>query len=466
MAFGISRQHPGLAVAGRTTLKNAATLATVLVAAVACSGSANPGPASQERRGTQATSASDEASLALRALREPAPRSSQVVQALRDRGPTGLAALLAAAGPAPDSAARQVIAVVAGQLDADVSGLYWHTDFERALTQAQAEGKPILSLRLLGRLDDELSCANSRLFRTTLYPDAQVSKLLRERFVLHWASERKVPRVTIDYGDGRRLERTITGNSIHYVMDNKGRVVDALPGLYGAAAFARALGELHPVATQASDLDGAQWSDAVRAHHRRALTETRAALMANLRAAKLDAGQFVLAAPGRRGKAPTAKQAVPIAITKAAIEAPVVQRTVPTFGELERRIDRDAVWQRLALLERSVVRLDDASRKVVARKRPVTWSEADGRVRPATGKELQRMLSVLQNHIAQDTLKNELMLRRRIHEWLSEAPLSYVALNKRVYADLFLTPASDPWLGLLPRDVFSGLPQDGVQDLR
>ncbi|HMR11635.1 MAG TPA: hypothetical protein PKA88_37900, partial [Polyangiaceae bacterium] len=173
---------------------------------------------------------------------------------MRDRGPTGLAALLAAAGPAPDSAARQVIAVVAGQLDADVSGLYWHTDFERALTQAQAEGKPILSLRLLGRLDDELSCANSRLFRTTLYPDAQVSKLLRERFVLHWASERKVPRVTIDYGDGRRLERTITGNSIHYVMDKKGRVVDALPGLYGAAAFARALGELHPVATQASDL--------------------------------------------------------------------------------------------------------------------------------------------------------------------------------------------------------------------
>ncbi|HMR06894.1 MAG TPA: hypothetical protein PKA88_14015, partial [Polyangiaceae bacterium] len=128
--------------------------------------------------------------------------------------------------------------------------------------------------------------------------------------------------------------------------------------------------------------------------------------------------------------------------------------------------DRDAVWQRLALLERSVVRLDDASRKVVARKRPVTWSEADGRVRPATGKDLQRMLSVLQNHIAQDTLKNELMLRRRIHEWLSEAPLSYVALNKRVYADLFLTPASDPWLGLLPRDVFSGLPQDGVRDLR
>jgi hypothetical protein len=371
-----------------------------------------------------------------------------------------------AAGARPDARAREVIAVVAGQLDADVSGLYWHTDFDRALSQAQTEGKPILSLRLLGRLDDELSCANSRLFRTTLYPDAQVSQLLREHFVLHWASERKVPRITIDYGDGRRLERTITGNSIHYVIDSKGRVVDALPGLYGAAAFARALRNVHGVASSVGDLSATEWSDRVRAHHRSALESTRAALTAHLAAAGLDAGEIALAPPRGRGPAPSAKQAVPIAITKAAIEAPVVQRTVPTFGELERRIDSDAVWQRLARLEANAVHLDAGSLKVVTRKRPVTWNGTDGRVRPAAGKDLQRMLSVLQTHIAEDTLKNELLLRRRIHEWLSSQPLSYKALNRRVYAELFLTPASDPWLGLLPRDVFSGLPQDGVRDAR
>jgi hypothetical protein len=35
-------------------------------------------------------------------------------------------------------------------------------------------------------------------------------------------------------------------------------------------------------------------------------------------------------------------------------------------------------------------------------------------------------------------------------------------LNKRVYAELFLTPDSDPWLGLLPQDVYAALDRGGV----
>ena len=59
---------------------------------------------------------------------------------------------------------------------------------------------------MLGRLDEDLSCANSRVFRATLYANQEVSAFLRERFILFWSSERPVPRVTIDYGDGRKLE--------------------------------------------------------------------------------------------------------------------------------------------------------------------------------------------------------------------------------------------------------------------
>ncbi len=44
-------------------------------------------------------------------------------------------------------------------------------------------------------------------------------------------------------GDGRRIKRTITGNSIHYLLDQDGRVLDALPGIYSPAAFLRALGD-------------------------------------------------------------------------------------------------------------------------------------------------------------------------------------------------------------------------------
>ena len=64
--------------------------------------------------------------------------------------------------------------------------LYWFTDLGAAIAEATRTGKPILSLRLLGRLDQELSCANSRFFRKLLYPDAPINQLLRERFVLHW----------------------------------------------------------------------------------------------------------------------------------------------------------------------------------------------------------------------------------------------------------------------------------------
>jgi hypothetical protein len=35
-------------------------------------------------------------------------------------------------------------------------------------------------------------------------------------------------------------------------------------------------------------------------------------------------------------------------------------------------------------------------------------------------------------------------------------------LNAKVYAELFLTPDSDPWLGLVPRDTFTALEDDGL----
>ena len=436
-----------------------------LLLALSCSGSPQKSPRVQESQAVRhSPRAAMPANAVAGALKEAAPRGSAEARALRARGPEGLATLLATAGRNPGPDARRLIDTVAGQLDADVSRLYWHTDFNAALAQSQEQKKPILSLRLLGRLDDELSCANSRLFRTTLYPDARVSRLLREGFVLHWTSERKVPRITIDYGDGRTLERTITGNSIHYVMDSQGRVVDALPGLYGARAFTRALEHLRGVARGASNLEGAAWSRFVRAHHRRALRKTRSQLTASLRAIGLAPTAVPqLARPRGKTAAPSAKRAVPIAVTKAVIERPVIQRTVPTFTELERRIDTDAVWARLAKLDVNKVVLDPGARKVIARKGPITWSNGDGRVQKAAGEDLKRMLRLLEDHIAQDTMKNELMLRRRIHQWLANEPMNFADLNRRVYADLFLTPASDPWLGLLPRDVFSALPGGGVR---
>src|ERR1700749_421540 len=101
----------------------------------------------------------------------------------------------------------------------------WHTDIHAAVHDATRTNRPILSVRLPGRLDEEYSCANSRYFRTLLYPEPRVREAM-SGFVLHWQSLRPVPKVTIDFGDVRALVRTITGNSLHAVLRSDGAPVD------------------------------------------------------------------------------------------------------------------------------------------------------------------------------------------------------------------------------------------------
>jgi hypothetical protein len=65
-----------------------------------------------------------------------------------------------------------------------------------------------------------------------LLSDAKVAAYLKENFVLCWNSVRPVPKVTIDFGNGKTLERTIKGNTTFHVCLPDGRVVDSLPGVY------------------------------------------------------------------------------------------------------------------------------------------------------------------------------------------------------------------------------------------
>src|SRR6516162_6507450 len=91
----------------------------------------------------------------------------------RERTPAYFNELLAKVdrGEAVDPAE---LARVGGQWDEASARLYWFTDLEQAKAEAKRTNKPILSLRLLGRLDEELSCANSRLFRAVLYSNARL----------------------------------------------------------------------------------------------------------------------------------------------------------------------------------------------------------------------------------------------------------------------------------------------------
>src|SRR6185436_18571850 len=207
--------------------------------------------------------------------------NTAAIEELRALGPAGLEALrtryagainahIANPSAAPDEEWQRISAAldaVAQQKNSYIAGLYWYTDLDSAKKASKALGKPILSLRLLGKLTDEFSCANSRFFRTVLYPNEEVSAVLHDRFVLHWQSVRPVPTVTIDFGDGRKLERTLTGNSIHYILDSDARPLDALPGLYGPKAFIRGLIDTEKLYKSLAGKDDAQRNVALRMYY-------------------------------------------------------------------------------------------------------------------------------------------------------------------------------------------------------
>ena len=286
--------------------------------------------------------------------------SQVAIGRLRDRGPEVLFRLLAlrdrsrlADTPTLDPVKLDaVIDAVGGARYSSVSGLYWYTDWAKATAAARRLGNPILSLRMLGRLTDEFSCANSRFFRTTLYANRQIADHLRDNYVLHWKSVRPVPRVTVDFGDGRRLERTVTGNSIHYVVSPRGEVIDGLPGLYGPAQFLAWLKEVHTVAVTVAESDGerrgvASFLKEWHAQKARSATQRWQADMLkvgeNQRSAALSRDRKQTARRGERGPAPPAAAAAALARPKSFTERPLIQNI--TFMPTNVASTADDLWE-------------------------------------------------------------------------------------------------------------------------
>jgi len=395
-----------------TSTIRALAAASLFVAGLAFAG------ASQKHR-------TDAPSMAKRAL----AGDAAAIAGLRASGQAGVDAIFAAGGTSNPAVADQVC----GQFDCATSRLFWHTDLDQAKRVAAAQGRPILSLRLLGRLDEELSCANSRFFRATLYPNAEVNEILRDTYVLHWETVREVPKVTIDFGDGRKLERTLTGNSIHYVLDSRGRPVDGIPGLHGAKAFASLLTRSGTLATKTAALDGDARRAALRDFHGKRLDAIATEWKKDL--------SKIGAAPEIRKNATTSERLA--AFDKAS----------------------DDHWDEIAARHTDDAQLDAASRRAAS---PLMPPDADtaGRLaatKMAVERPMLRQFDVLERSLQLDGVQNEYRLHPRLHLWFQEGsvPDDASRLNERVYDEIFLMPLSDPWLGLSPKNAFSGITADG-----
>jgi hypothetical protein len=411
-------------------------------------------------------------SLSHAAISGNAAEASAAISELRKLGPSGLDSLVAThsteisrhiaiplAPPTPEwQRLSAALDGVSRQKDSYLSKLYWYTDLSQAEAAAKSSGKPILSLRLLGNLDEEFSCANSRFFRAVLYSNAAVSQVLRERFILHWESVRPAPHITIDFGDGRKLERTVTGNSIHYVLDENGLVIDALPGLYGPDAFLRGLSKAEAVKQSLAGKTGEARRQALSQYHEQAIKEITQDWVED---AKLVDGKIPTHLLPKDAKTTRAVDIAPLAVTKAITELSILQSFTRDTDALK-AVTNEATWTRIAWRHIADARLDEQSISLIKRQMRQLWINDDTSLTPEV--KAMRLVQKLQQSIALDTVRNEYVLHPQLHALLASGLGSddVNKFNEKVYAQVFLTPKSDPWLGLYADDVYVGLEKGGV----
>ena len=401
--------------------------------------------------------------LAVKAISENNAEAMPAIEELRSLGPAGMQTLMhryddeiarhiANPGMAASSEWLRITAAldaVSQQRNSYLSGLYWYTDLEQAQRVSAQSGKPILSLRLLGKLTDELSCANSRFFRTVLYSNAAVSAILRDQFVLHWQMVRPVPLITIDFGDGRKLERTITGNSIHYVLDSDGKVIDAFPGVYGPQAFSRVLADAQALFTNLKGKDEAAKRNALLEYYSSRANKISLAWLADVTKIGGKRPEGISVQVNDKGEA---LSIMPLAVSKMVTEATTL-RAMTAGADSLGRITDESTWQKIANLHSADAILDERSIALIRKQNP-----------DLSEKLLTSLVGKFQQSVALDTVRNEYRMHPHLLAWMTrERWRSDVnKFNEKVYAELFLTPRTDPWLGLLMPDAYTAIDNAGV----
>jgi hypothetical protein len=228
--------------------------------------------------------------------------------------------------------------------------------------------------------------------------------------------------------------------------------------------------ELEPVVELAADLDGASADTRARLleEHHAGGAEAIDRLWKKLDAAavpELTWGESLMAAERR-------------AMSKAFVEAPVVKTA--RLGDEPTDLAADSkLWEQIGvrlLAERgleSQVQITalfgaDVDKRVLP---PPAVLDAQSRALieqlEGDGLEEHQLAALIQRFeasIVADTALNLTRLRGMIHAQLASfarenLPADFAMLNAWVYGTLFLTPASDPWLGMSTPGVFTGLPK-------
>src|SRR6185369_9261689 len=153
-----------------------------------------------------------------------------------------------------------------------------------------------------------------------------------------------------------------------------------------------------------------------------------------------------------KGRDGDALSIAPLAVTKAITETSILRAMNMATDELGKITDETA-WKKIAKLHPTDAMLDNRSLVLIEHQNP-----------RLTENELYRLIDNFQEAVALDTVRNEYLMHTKLYVWLMNDPVrdDIEKLNTKVYDSLFLTPRSDPWLGLFSPEVYTALDNGGI----
>jgi hypothetical protein len=156
---------------------------------------------------------------------------------------------------------------------------------------------------------------------------------------------------------------------------------------------------------------------------------------------------------------PQAIEIASLAVTKMVTETSILQSLAASREALGNVTD-EATWNKIAALHEADAQLDARSIGLIRRQTQFVLQGTNQQSRDA---QLKGLIEKLQKNIALDTVRNEYLMHTKLYMWLIANRQDDVeALNRKVYSELFLTPATDPWLGLFSPDVYTALQGGGI----
>ena len=165
---------------------------------------------------------------------------------------------------------------------------------------------------------------------------------------------------------------------------------------------------------------------------------------------------------------PQAVIAQELTVTKARVEVPVL-RTVDLGVDPGKLPDDTTLWATIGarMLDRPYVATAAGTPAVLSPESRALVDElltAGGPGVDAPNDAARAaIVARFEESVLADTALNEAVLRTTIRSWfvaqlVGNRTVSFTELNRWVYDGVFHTPATDPWLGLLPSMTFTGLP--------